>query len=131
MVAGMYPWTEHKQKDLFRQIISCDFYLPNTVQPEVKLIISMCMQKDQNQRPAAEQILANPWLAEVKVPKRRKMPSESTFGKVKMPLIVRPRLETQRTKSLGTYKFSSVLDSVSCRKRTIEQEEPSLLQSSL
>ena len=61
MLTGQLPWTKRNQTELFRQIRSGDYTIPNFVSPEGKALIQGLMTVNISKRLTAEQALAQPF----------------------------------------------------------------------
>ena len=59
MLTGQLPWTKRNQTELFRQIRSGDFSIPNFVSPEGRSLIQGLMTVDIHKRLTAEQALVH------------------------------------------------------------------------
>jgi len=65
LTTGALPWTESKKKLLVKQIIKCDYMIPDFLPGVVKSTIDSCLKMDPNQRPTAEEILNGVYLGKL------------------------------------------------------------------
>ena len=61
MVCGNLPWTKRNQQQLYQQICSCQFKIPEFLSPNAKDLILHLMVADPDSRLTTKQIVQHPW----------------------------------------------------------------------
>ena len=62
MVTGRLPWTQRNQIELFRQIRTGDYSVPEDLSPQCRDLIERLMQVDPIERITIEDALEHPWM---------------------------------------------------------------------
>lgn len=64
MATGSLPWTETNQTQLFQQIREAEIMIPTRLNPALRDLLRLMLQRDPAHRPTTREILDHPWLSE-------------------------------------------------------------------
>jgi serine/threonine protein kinase len=53
---GYYPWSARNDVQLFHQITTASYEVPDTISPEIREMIQACLQLDPEKRPSAQEL---------------------------------------------------------------------------
>jgi serine/threonine protein kinase len=63
MAAGRLPWTTYLRSDVESEVMTEQFVLPESTEPQIQNMVSRILRMNPAERPTVQQLLADPWLS--------------------------------------------------------------------
>ena len=87
IVVGKIPWTSTNQSQLYYQIQTCQFHVPNTLSQSLQQLITSLIDPVPKSRPSTDDILRHPWVVGSSSPNPQTISNQS---KSNIPFSSRP-----------------------------------------
>lgn len=121
MVTGQLPWTKKAQSELFAQISSADYKIPNYVSEPLKKLIRSMLNIKQEERPTIEQILEDPWLQEADYVIPPEIPPPAVTLK-SLDLFFQREISNLKLKKVKDWKGTSWIPSKELLERSLKKK---------